>query len=170
MATPKRADVLAELRGLEAGIQKNEATLTFTMNGKAWSGADALAFVQTAITSAVAVSNAQAALTEALLLDKQWNASNGATLKGLRDILRLMFGNNLVGLAEFSLEPRKVRTPMSNETLLLRAAKARATRAKRRTLGKRQKAAIKGEVTGVVITPVTAQAKAESGGGGEPTR
>jgi len=44
------------------------------------------------------------------------------------------------------------------------AAKNRATRKKRGTLGKRQKAAIKGNVKGVTITPIVAGA-AGSGGG-----
>ena len=58
-------------------------------------------------------------------------------------------------LADFAVKPVKIPAPMSNETLLLRAARNQATRKERRTMGKKQRRAIKGDVTGVVITPTT---------------
>ena len=177
MATPKRLEVLEELRGLEAGIKKNLATFTFIVAGKRYTGPEALAFVQQTLAVAVAVATAHASLTEAIQNEKHFLALNARTLKALRDMIRLMYGGgDATTLAEFKIEPRKVRKQMTVETLLIRAAKSRATRAKRRTMGKRQKAKIKGDVIGVVIEPVIGGATAPSdtpapsGGEGEPTK
>jgi hypothetical protein len=177
MATPKRQQIIAELRGLETGIKKNLATFTFIVAAKRYTGPEALAFVQKVLGFAEGVAMAHASLTKALMDEKTFLAINGKTLKALRDMIRLMYGDgDATVLAEFKIEPRKVRKQMTNETLLLRAAKSRATRAKRRTMGKRQKARIKGDVTGVVIEPVISGAPAPSepgstpsGGGNAPT-
>ena len=98
---------------------------------------------------------AQGTLHQAVAADKAFQAKNRGQLNALRNILALMYTDDIATLEDFGLSQPKKRTPLSNDALLLRAAKARATRTKRRTMGKRQKAAIKGEVTGVVITPVT---------------
>jgi hypothetical protein len=56
-------------------------------------------------------------------------------------------------LAAFGIHP-KARTPLTLEAQAAAAAKRAATRAARHTMGSRQKAAIKGDVTGVIVTPV----------------
>jgi hypothetical protein len=65
-------------------------------------------------------------------------------------------------LANFGLSPKKVKKPLSGEQQAAAAAKRAATRAARGTIGKRKKAGIKGSVTGVVVTPVTATPAAGS--------
>jgi hypothetical protein len=167
MATPKRADTLADLQALRAGVEKNLATFTFLLAGETYSGAQALAFLDTAIASGQAILTARGTLNDAIRADKRFLSLNRATLKGMRDIIALMYARQATTLSEFGMTPKKTRTPMSNETLVIRAAKARSTRAKRKTLGKRQRAAIKGDVTGVVIAPVTAPAPTRGTDGGE---
>jgi hypothetical protein len=49
-----------------------------------------------------------------------------------------------------------VRTPLTVEAKAAAAAKRASTRAARHTLGTKQKKAIKGDVTGVLVTPITA--------------
>ena len=56
-------------------------------------------------------------------------------------------------LAAFGIHP-KARTPLTLEAQAAAAAKRAATRAARHTMGSRQKASIKGDVTGVIVTPV----------------
>ena len=155
MASPKQSDVIAEIRALLEGIQANLPTATLTIGGKSYSPAQLLAFVQSCLASLMAVQMAHGALRDAVAADRTFQAQNQATLKAIRSMIALMFVDNATKLAEFGLTPPKERTPLSAEALLSRAAKARATRAKRRTMGRRQKAAIKGDVTGVVITPTT---------------
>ena len=155
MASPKQNDVIAELRALVNGIQSNLPTTTLTVAGKSLPPAQLLAFVQSCLASLTTVQAARGALTDAIVADRAFQAQNQATLKAIRSMIALMFVDNVSKLAEFGLTPPKERAPLSAEALLSRAAKSRATRAKRRTMGKRQKAAIKGDVTGVVISPTT---------------
>jgi hypothetical protein len=58
-------------------------------------------------------------------------------------------------LAGFGIHP-KARAPLTVEAKAAAAAKRKATRAARHTMGTKQKKAIKGDVTGVLLTPITA--------------
>jgi hypothetical protein len=79
---------------------------------------------------------------------------------GLKAILVGRFGKFGTQLTKFGFEPAKmpVRSTVSKTAA---AAKAKATRAARGTKGSAQKKLVKGNVTGVVITPVTATAPAQ---------
>jgi hypothetical protein len=59
-------------------------------------------------------------------------------------------------LAAFGLEAKKARTPLTVEQKAAAAAKRAATRAARHVMGPRQRRLIKGDVTGVVLTPIVA--------------
>jgi len=61
-------------------------------------------------------------------------------------------------LADFGLAPRKAATPLTVEQQAAAKAKRAATRKARGTMGKKEKLAVKGDVTGVAITPITAPA------------
>jgi len=170
MPTPTRHVALAELRGLQRGIEKNLATFTFLVAGKSYTGAEALAFVESYIASAQAVADARGQLVDALAAEERFQSLHAGTLKALRGMIALMYADQHVLLSEFAIAPKKPRAALTNDALLLRAAKAKATRAKRRTLGKRQRAAIKGEVTGVVITPVTSGTSSSATEADEPAK
>ena len=58
-------------------------------------------------------------------------------------------------LADFGIAP-KARVPPTVEAKIAAAAKGKATRAARHTMGTTQRKAVKGDVTGVVVTPITA--------------
>ncbi len=59
-------------------------------------------------------------------------------------------------LADFGLHPPKPRTPPTVLAKAAAAAKRKATRAARHTMGIVQKKTVKGDVTGVVMVPITA--------------
>ena len=83
-------------------------------------------------------------------------ASDGKLLRDVRGILAVMFNNAPATLAVLEIEPPKVRAPLTAEERVVATAKLRATREARGTKSKKQKARIKGAVTGVTITPVVA--------------
>jgi hypothetical protein len=58
-------------------------------------------------------------------------------------------------LADFGIT-LKSRVPRTAQGKVVAVTKAAATRAARHTMGSKQKAEVKGDVTGVVVTPVTA--------------
>ncbi len=72
--------------------------------------------------------------------------------------VRAAFGNSPDVLADFGLTPKKAPTPLTVEEKAAAAAKRTATRAKRNVMGSKQRKAVKGDVTGVVVTPIVAPA------------
>ena len=66
-------------------------------------------------------------------------------------------------LADFGLAPRKEPAPKTTEEKAAAAAKAKATRQARGTTSKKQKLTVKGNVTGIIVTPVTAPTAASAG-------
>jgi hypothetical protein len=89
-------------------------------------------------------------------------ASEAAQLPALRafmsafeSFVKAAYGSSPDVLADFGISP-KARTPLTVEAKAAAAAKRAATRAARHTLGTNQKKAIKGDVTGVLVTPITA--------------
>jgi hypothetical protein len=69
--------------------------------------------------------------------------------------VKAAYGTSPDVLADFGLHP-KARTPLTVEAKTAAAAKRKATRAARHTMGATQKKSVKGAVTGIVVTPVSA--------------
>ena len=75
-------------------------------------------------------------------------------LSDVRDSVKTVVGSGSETLTQFGFKPKRSRKPMSPEKKALAVAKAKLTRAKRNTLGKRQKEALgKAEISSVVIHP-----------------
>ncbi|HEV3194211.1 MAG TPA: hypothetical protein VGY54_27085 [Polyangiaceae bacterium] len=84
-----------------------------------------------------------------------------AQLAGLREFflafvtfVKAAFGNSPDILADFGVKPKKARKPLTVEQKAAAAAKRKSTRAARGVIGTRKRAVIKGDVTGVVVSPV----------------
>ncbi|HEX3771414.1 MAG TPA: hypothetical protein VHV30_11135 [Polyangiaceae bacterium] len=80
------------------------------------------------------------------------------------NFLRATFSDAAAQLGDFGLQAPRARTPLTSEKRLVATAKAKATRIARGTVSKKQKLAIKGDVTGVQVTPITASGPAPSQG------
>jgi hypothetical protein len=100
--------------------------------------------------------NAAEATTKAKL------ASEKADMPALRTFMgafvtfvKATFGGQPDVLADFGIHP-KARAPLTVEAKAAAAAKRKATRAARHTMGSKQKKDVKGAVTGIVVTPVNA--------------
>jgi hypothetical protein len=83
-------------------------------------------------------------------------ATDRVFLDAFVSFVKAAFGNAPDVLADFGLKPKKVPTPLTIEAKAAAAAKRAATRAKRNVLGKVQRKAVKGDVTGIVVTPIVA--------------
>ncbi len=106
---------------------------------------------------------------EKLLLD---------ALANLKGALTGVLGHESESLTKFGFKPTKRRTPLTSEQKTVKAAKAKLTRQKRGTLGKKQKAAIKETATPTVtinpdgkveITPAVSAAPAAPEPSSTPT-
>jgi hypothetical protein len=86
-------------------------------------------------------------------------ASEAETLRAFMgayvSYVRAAYGTSPDVLATFGLSV-KARARLTVEEKVGAVAKSKATRLARHTMGSRQKKAIKGDVTGVVVTPITA--------------
>ena len=119
-----------------------------------------LAQIESQLTGFASLRNdvdvARAALQAKLAVETAQTAAMNAFISALVRIVRGMFGNQPDVLADFGLQPTKAPTPLTVEQKVAAAAKRAATRAARGTTGSKKKLSITGNVTGVVVTPVTA--------------
>jgi hypothetical protein len=109
-----------------------------------------------------AVEASKAATKARIQADRSQAPARLAVIRAFVTVVRGTFGNSADVLADFGLAPTKAHAPQSAEQKAAAAAKRKATRALRNTMGKVQKKAIKSSVTTtLVVTPSTdAQAKA----------
>jgi len=136
--------------------------------GKHFANAESMAFGSATLTPAeltkrlqklvdlrTAVNDAKAT-AKAKLADETTQAP---ALLGLltefESFVKVTFSKSPDVLADFGLAPRKVSTPLTAVQKVAAAAKRKATREARQTMGKKQKRAITGNVVDVVVTPVT---------------
>ncbi len=128
------------------GIKKDLQSVTsLPLAGSTYTMASLTQLVQSRIDAANTVANAKAQWHDASATYKALNSQVTQVLHGLRQYLINAFGPASPVLADFGFTASK-RTPLTPEQKVARAAKAEATRKARGTLGKKQKAAIKGAV------------------------
>jgi hypothetical protein len=142
---------------LAVGTKQHFAsTASMAFAGSTFTPAQVLTSLQTIIDLRDAVDAAKAASATKV-------AAEGAQAPALRSFMsayvafvKATFGDQPDVLASFGLAPRKAATPLTVEEKTAAAAKRKATRDARHTMGPKQKLDITGDVTGVTVTPVTA--------------
>ncbi len=164
MATPKDNNNRTKQQNADQklidGVTKHAATIpTVVIGGSSYTTAAIIAVLQQRLTASKASQATRATWQNAVKADKDERASTKAFVSGLRQALQVAFAGSIDSLADFGLTPRKPRV-ITPEQKTAAAAKAKATRAARHTMGPKAKLAVKGDVTGVVVTPVTSQAAA----------
>jgi hypothetical protein len=105
---------------------------------------------------------AHAGLKASLLTLARVAATIGPVEKACRGFVLAAYGSSPQELADFGVPPRKQPAPRTSAQNAAAAAKAKATRIARGTKSRKQKLAIKGDVTGVEIAPVTSPAASPS--------
>ncbi len=85
-------------------------------------------------------------------------------IRGVIDALKGMMGPHNAALGTYGVEADKAPAPLTSVQLAERAAKAKATRVARGTLGSKQKSQIKGTVTAPAAPPVTPVTPPKAGG------
>ena len=155
MGRAVRALTTAQYQALLTGMPKYCPTTVFTIGGKSFTTPQVGQLITSILNVSSAVAPAKAAAKVAVAAIETAEASDGETVKGVRDVVALMFNNEPTTLAALAIEPRKSPKPLSTEARAAAEAKAAATRKARGTTSKKQKATISGDVTGVSITPVT---------------
>jgi hypothetical protein len=150
-----KADEAALAAKLAAGVQRHFAKLSIVIAEGTFTAAQVAAQLEKLASLRSEVESAKAALKGALEDEKKEAPALRSFYLDVISFVRVAYGGAPEILADFGLTPKKVRKPLSAEQQAAAAAKRASTRSARGTKGKKQKAGIKGNVTGVVVTPIT---------------
>jgi hypothetical protein len=155
-ATKKsRNEQVAADQSLVDGLNKHSATIPpIFIAGAAVPLKDIITTLQTRVQMAKNVPPARATWLAAVDADRDERAKSKTLVSALKQSLLVFFSGQVDTLADFGLTGHK--TPVvSPETRVAAAAKAKATRQARHTMGTKQKAKIKGTVptTAPATTP-----------------
>jgi hypothetical protein len=139
-----------------AGIEKHLQTVpSLPLLGSAYTPADLVKLVQSRLDAASTTTTTKANWHSTVVAEKALNAKLTPVLRALRQYVINVFGAASPVLADFGFAPSKLTTRTPEEKAAA-TAKAKATRAARHTMGTKQKKGVKGAVTGIVVTPITA--------------
>jgi hypothetical protein len=149
-----KATALTQVQALIAGIQKHFPSGTVTLGNTAYDAATLIQAFQSLANALAALSAAHVSVKDAGLTLAGIDAKVGPLTRAFQSFVHVTFNNAPQQLADFGMQPPKVRTPLTVEQKAAAAAKMRATRSARGTTSRKQKLAVKGDVTSVTITPV----------------
>lgn len=156
-AAATKAAIVAQLQGFIAGLQKRLPNAQFTLGNATLTTPALVTLCENVIAAITAVNVAQVAAKDAVTQLRDTMTKARPVLKALRAQLVTMFEGSAQALGDFGIVV-KTRTPLTTAQTAAKVAKAKATRKARGTTSKKQKLAVKGNVTGVIVTPVTAPA------------
>jgi hypothetical protein len=145
---------LARVQALIAGTQKHFPNGSFTLGSTTYTTASLVQLLQSLADAISSLNSVQASAKDALAAMDGTEAKVGPVVEAYKRFVLAAFSNATQTLADFGLEPPKVRAPLTSAQLAARAAKAKATRLARGTTSKKQKLTVKGNVTGVAVTPI----------------
>jgi hypothetical protein len=141
------------IAGLLAFFKPNDV---FTLPSGEMTRDQLIAFLQTFVTAVDATTSAHQAWQEAVQNEHAIQLVVRPVRADIKSTLVGRFGKSSKTLLKFGFVPAK-QAVTTTKAMSIGVAKRQATRDARGTKGKKQKLAIKGSVTGVVITPVTSE-------------
>jgi hypothetical protein len=131
------------------------STPSVVLLGSSYTPAQIASKLQSIVTLRSDVDAAKAATKAKLAAEASQSPALRDLMVAFESYLRGAYGSQPDVLAQFGLQPKKVRTPATVAAKAVAVAKRAATRVARHTMGSVQKKAVKGDVTGVVVVPVT---------------
>ena len=141
---------------LISGTQKHYTTGTLTVGGVSYDPATLIQILQ-GLGNALTVSDAAKAEWNGAVKSLQDESAKVVpVIRAYQSYLVSSLGNAPSTLADFGLAPRKVPASATVEQKTAAAAKRKATRTARNTMGSQQRKKVKGNVTSVVVTPIVA--------------
>jgi hypothetical protein len=154
--TNRHAQQSADQKMIDGLNSQPSAFASLMILGKSFDLPQAIAVLQARIAAANTALSARATWQAAVQADRDERAKSKTFVSALRQAVHVAFGQSIDTLAEFGLKPRKSRKVLTPDEKAKAAAKAKATRTARHTLGSKQKAKIKGTVA--VTEPATSPA------------
>jgi hypothetical protein len=152
---PTKASTLAHVQALIAGTKQHFPSSTITLGNTAYTTASLVELLQSLADAIAATDAAHAATKEAVTASRGASAKVSPVMAAYKRWLLTTYGTAAQTLVDFGVQAPKARTPLTTGKLAAAAAKAASTRKARGTVGSKKKLAVKGDVTGVIMTPVT---------------
>jgi hypothetical protein len=158
MPTGKKTEAVSAEQ-LIAGTKKHfSSASSLTFGSGTFTPAQIEAFLQTLADLRTAVDDAKAATKAKLAQEQAEGAPLRSQMAAYVAFVKASFSKSPDVLADFGLKPKKAKTPLTIEQKAAAAAKRKATRAARHTMGAKQKKQVKGTITTIVTaTDSTAQ-------------
>ena len=154
-SNPNKATALARVQALMAGTEKHFPNGSFTLGNTTYTTASLVQALKVLADALTAVNVAQSSTKDAVSALRATETKVAPLMRDYRSFVRATFSTASAQLADFGLAPPKARKPLDSEKRATATAKMRATRTARGTTSKKQKLAVKGDVTGIIVTPVT---------------
>ena len=131
-----------------AGLEKYIGTKSITLAGATWTVAELKHTFLEENELAARTHDAYAAWRQLVGALRAKTKANHQVRKNLEQAIRVLHGSDVVVLNGFGYKRRKSRRPSTPEENLIKAAKAKATRKARGTLGSKQRQTVKGGLAG----------------------
>jgi hypothetical protein len=154
-----KATALARVQALIAGTQKHFPDGQFTLGNTSFTTASLVQTLKSLEDALTALNDAHAKVKDGVAALRTMEAKVGPVIRSYTSYLRAAF-SDAAQLYDFGVKAQKARKPLATDKRVVATAKLKATRSARGTKSKKQKLAVKGDVTGVVVTPVTAPSHA----------
>jgi hypothetical protein len=138
---------LAHVQALIAGTQKHFPSGQFTLGNTAYTTASLVQTLQSLADALTALEAAHASVKDGVAALRTTETKVGPVIRAYTSFLRATFSTATASLGDFGLQPPKARQPLPTEKRVTATAKAKATRIARGTTSKKQKLAVKGDVT-----------------------
>jgi hypothetical protein len=158
MATKQdsKGQIVALAKQMIAGVDKHLAKTTpVAFMGGSFTPDQIMSNLQMLVNLRSDVNSARAATVAKLAVESAQAPALRTFMSAFASFVKVAYGTSPDVLADFGIAP-KARTPLTVEAKAAAAAKRAATRAARHTMGSKQKKGIKGDVTGIILTPVKA--------------
>ena len=146
------------LRNLIAGTQKHLPSGSLTLAGSPFTAQALIQELQSLVDALTATDKSKADWQTAVKNANDTKTKVLPTLESYRAWVVATYGKDPSTLADYGVSPRKVPAPLTAEQKTQAAVKRAATRKARMVMGNVQKKAVKGNVTGIVVTPVASAA------------
>jgi hypothetical protein len=153
-----QASALAHVQALIAGTQKHFPNGQFTLGNTVYTTASLVQTLQGLADALAALNAAHASVKDGVAALRATETKVAPVIRDYTSFLRATFSTATAQLGDFGLQAPKAHQPLTTAKRAAATAKAKATRTARGTTSKKQKLAVKGNVTGVTVTPITAPA------------
>jgi len=149
-----KATTSTHVQALIAGTQKHFPNGQFTLGNAAYTTASLVQTLQGLADALTALNAAHASVKDGVAALRAAETKVAPVIRDYTSFLRATFSTATAQLGDFGLQAPKAHQPLTTEKRAAATAKMKATRAARGTTSKKQKLAVKGNVTSDIVSDI----------------